>query len=884
VQTGTDSGMKVLDKSKIKPGDDGPVVNAVPVSPRSPEPTLAEIVPVRPAFSNAETAVIFFLRQFRVLLGAARLYQRNHPRLMEILASTEQQLRIALGARSPLVVAIDTNGILLPRREGSAAELLHDPRGELRGLAEELLRSGICSMLFTHPINVGELDLLAHEISMVPRSATPGDTASRKLWDNWIKNRGIVGIRINIPTERRDSLLLASLMSAVLAYDNAAQPSSHSRAVRTMPEASFDQIAITLRVLEKLAPPNDPEMQPSTEEIARRFHSVVSGSDPSSISLIVHGVSNVKPREGETLKPYLDRLTDELVLAFVKQEFQAGRVTPPLLAPMLIQLDRERGQADSAGINRFGGSQHDELRVSILCEKFWNALPARVKGKTLRSRDAWCVPATVVARFLEPLAASAEKKKSDAAAREGRTVLLAYAKCLEAEEGKARRAVAAGLAEIAPQMERLWPHSSAADFGRGIVQALLRETSPGIAGLLSAAAEKLARTSLAKHEYAEFERILEALEAAPRDDDHAHISTLVGRILNQEQWLYLVDEALASQPLNPVIPRLLKRSPDRLIDRLGLLLTAENGLNSLPAMVRLIHGTGEPVLGALEFRLFEARKQRVATAIHLLASADPKRLAAALPKALASWEWNLQDLAATELMKWTNPPVVAATAQAFLATLSEAHAMVVPCMIDHLGTAHETAAVPILLQIAEGAHPMLRDIYFRIKAIEALGRMRVPEAGPVMLRMVRQRTGLAHSEPAALRSAAEEALGLLENRPSSARARVTESTRTKPTIARSRSRRYLRARVQPPMQAVISGTRAGAARVRVLALGGAFLETDQRLAVGDSMQLQIRTGLRKIESTAVVRNITPTGAGVEFVHLKAQDRERLRRLIQQLVK
>ncbi len=876
--------MKVLDNSTIKPSEDVPVVSAVPIPPRKPEPALAEVVPVRPAFSNAETAVIFFLRQFRVLLGAARLYQRNHPRLMEILASTEQQLRIALAARSPLVVAVEPNGILLPRQEGSAAELLHDPRGELRALAEELLRSGICSFLFTHPINVGELDLLAHEISRVPRSASPGDTASRKLWDNWIKNRGVVGIRINIPTERRDSLLLASLMSAVLAYDNAAQHSSYSRAVRTMPETRFEQIAATLRVLEKLAPPNDPEMQPSTEDVARRFHSVVSGSEQSSISLIVYGVSNVKPREGETLEPYVDRLTDELVLAFVKQEFHAGRTTPPALVPLLVQLDRERGQADNTGTSRFGGSQHDELRVSILCEKFWNALPARVKAKTLRSRDAWCVPATVVARFLEPLAAAAEKKKADAAAREGRAVLLAYARCLESEEGKARRAVAAGLAEIAPQMERLWPHSSAADFGRGIVQALLLETSPGIAGLLSAAVEKLARTSLLKREYAEFERILEALEAAPRDEEHAHISTLVGRILNDEQWLYLVDEALSSQPLNPVIPRLLKRCPDRLIDRLGLLLTAVNGLNSLPAMVRLIHGTGEPVLGALEFRLYEARRQRVATSIHLLASADPKRLAAALPKALASWEWSLQDLAATELMKWMNPPVVAATAQAFLATLSEAHAMVVPCMIDHLGIAHETAAIPVLLQIAEGKHQMLRDIYFRIKAIEALGRMRVPEAAAPLLRMVRERNGLAHEEPAALRSAAEEALGLLENRPSSARARVAESARTKSSVAHSRARRYLRARVQPPMQAAITGSRSGAARVRVLALGGAFLETDQPLAVGDSMQLEIRIGLRKIQSTAVVRNITATGAGVEFVHLKPRDREILRRRILQLLK
>ena len=173
----------------------------------------------------------------------------------------------------------------------------------------------------------------------------------------------------------------------------------------------------------------------------------------------------------------------------------------------------------------------------------------------MRAREPWWLA------ILEPLACAAEKKKADAAAREGRAVLLAYARCLESEESKARRAVAAGLAEIAPQMERLWPHSSAADFGRGIVQALLLETSPGIAGLLSAVVEKLARTSLLKREYAEFERILEALEAAPRDDEHAHISTLVGRILSDEQWLYLVDEALSEPAAQPGHPSIAEEMP-----------------------------------------------------------------------------------------------------------------------------------------------------------------------------------------------------------------------------------------------------------------------------------------------------------------------------------
>ena len=872
--------MKVLDPSKNQAGDEVPVVEATPLPSRRPDATRAEVVPVRPAFSNAETAVIFFLRQFRVLLGAARLYQRDHPRLIEILASTEQQLRIALAARTPLVLAVETKGMLLPRHEGGLAEPLHDQRGELKALAEDFLRSGITSLLFAHPINVGELDMFAHEISLVPRSVSPGDTASRRLWDNWSREHGIAGIRVNIPTERRDSLLLASLMSAVLAYDNSAEQSS--RPVRTMPEASFEQVAAALRLLAKLAPPNDPEAQSSTQDLARRFHAVVSGSDPSSIALIVYGVSNVKPRDSESLVPYIERLTDELVLAYVRQEFNAARMTAPELLPLLVRLDQGRGHADASA--PFSGSQYDEVRVSMLCERFWNALPARVTGKILRSGDAWCVPPPVVARFLEPLAAAAEKKKSDASARAGRAVLMAYARCLESEENKARRAVAAGLSEIAPQLERLWPHPSVADFGRGIVQALLIETSPGIAGLLSAVVEKLARASLAKREYAEFERILETLEAAPRDDEHAHISTLVGHMMNDDQWLYLVDEALSNQPLNAVIPRLLKRSPDRLIDRLGLLLTAPRGFDSLPAMVRLIHGTGESVLGALETRLYEARRQRILTAIHLLATSDPKRLAGALPRALASWEWSLQDLAATELIKWTNPPVVAATANAFLATLPEAHALVVPCMIDHLGLAHETAAVPLLLEIAEGGHVTLRDIYFRIKAVEALGRMRVAEAAPSLLRIVRERNGLAHGEPAALRSAAEEALSLLENGPATRSARNPEGAVASSNATHGRPRRYARARLVPALSATMTGGRGGPARVRVIALGGALLETDHRLAIGDSMQLEIRVGLRKVESTAVVRNITPSGAGVEFVHMKPQDRERLRRLIVQELK
>jgi hypothetical protein len=49
--------------------------------------------------------------------------------------------------------------------------------------------------------------------------------------------------------------------------------------------------------------------------------------------------------------------------------------------------------------------------------------------------------------------------------------------------------------------------------------------------------------------------------------------------------------------------------------------------------------------------------------------------------------------------------------------------------------------------------------------------------------------------------------------------------------------------------------------------------------VGDSLKLEVRSGLRKIHCTAIVRNTAPGGGGVEFVHMKDEDRTKLRKLV-----
>jgi len=201
-------------------------------------------------------------------------------------------------------------------------------------------------------------------------------------------------------------------------------------------------------------------------------------------------------------------------------------------------------------------------------------------------------------------------------------------------------------------------------------------------------------------------------------------------------------------------------------------------------------------------------------------------------------------------------------------------------MIDQIGLAQETTAVAQLMEIAAGEHELLRDQFVRIKAIEALGRMRAVEAIELLRQLAERRDGLAYAEPSGLRAAAEDALALLENRASSARVRAAYEAAPAPGATYVVPRRYVRVPLESPLRAQIEGASAGLARVKTISLGGAYLESPGKLSVGDSIKLEVRAGLRKINFTAVVRNIGPDGGGIEFVHMKDEDRDKLRKLIQ----
>jgi len=874
-----------LFRKRAAPKPDEPFTSALAntAADRAPVPPVAEFS-LRPSANSGPgiPEVHSALRELVILLHNKRLYHHAHPKYQQSLDHAYDNLqRLALGMNG-LEIRVERDAIVVPKLSEAPVP---DPKNELRHLALDFQLAGIQTLVILRQFHVGELDTLAQ---LLRASLLRSDESSRKnrraWWTAKLLEFGVEGILVNSQTDRKVDTVLASLIAALVAFGGNT-PSENADAPITAPTA--DSLTAELRLIARLTPPLESARGLSPEEAARAIHAALAEASRDTVHLLLSAISQHAPKEAEAPQPYLVRLSEQIIFEFINAEFSAGALLPQDVRKQLRSFGEV--MVFSGGYTGPHSSQHlsslahvwaDETHRERLLERFWMELPPREKSQTLRGPDAWCVPVPAIRSALSQLAESG----ADAPRREARNILLNYTRRLEVPEPAVRRSVAVGLSELSAVVESLWPNQLPEELSRCALKTLEQETAADTAALLSAFLEMLGRVAVTRGDFAGLENILLGLEKVPREPRFEHMHALAQRLIAQDRWHLLVDAALANRALEPTLPRLLVRDPERLLDRLTTLLSDPRGGELVPAMARLLRTIGVPVLNLLETRLYEARKQRVSAAIKLLAAADPERLLRGLPRALASWEWNLQDLAVSELSRPANASSARSAAFVFATLLTEANALVVPMMIDHIGLAQETSAIPELMQIAGGTHESLKDQYVRIKAIEALARMRVSEAVDLLLQLSQRREGLTYAEPSGLRSVASDALALVENRPTSAQVRAAYEYAPQAGGNFNVPRRYSRVPLESPLRAQIEGGQRAMARVKTISLGGAYLESMKRLNVGDTIRLEVRSGLRKIHFTAVVRNAGPDGNGVEIVHMQGDDRDKLRKLVQRGLK
>ncbi len=819
------------------------------------------------------------LRRFHVLLNATRLYERHHPHTLRSLDDAYEGIRGVSSRLKGLELRVGRGQIVVPKH---GDEPLADTHGELQALARELERAGIHTITFAREFHVGELDTMAQLVrSSLLTSEESAKHDATKRWASLLSENRVEGITVNTQSDRRVDSVLASMIAALVAYGGSTPREGEDKPIAA---PGFDELVATLGLLARLTPPMEAARGISPEEAAHAIHAAMEAASKDTVRLLLSSISQYAPREGEEPQPYLLRLSENLIFEFLGPEFSAGALTPTTVRPMLHRLGgvlvnagKYSGPHSSSHLSSFATTWSSDTYREKLVDKFWLEMPPREKSAVLKGPDVWAVPIVALRQNLVQLAEAG----ADAPRREARSILLNYARRIDHELSPCRRSVAAGLNELTGVIESLWPNQVPEDLSKGTLTALEQERTPETAALLAAFLETLGRIAVNRGDYAGFETILTGLEKAPKDKEHDHMTNLARRMVAQDRWLLLVDAAFANRALDPVLPRLLQRDPERLLDRMSLLLTEPMSHEMVPGMARLLRTIGVPVLNLLEARLYDSRKQRVSAAIKLLAATDPERLLRGVDRAIAAWEWNLQDLAVSELSRPMNSASAQSAAVIFARVLADAHPLVVPMMIDQIGLAMEITAVPQLMEIASGEHEMLRDQFVRIKAIEALGRMRAVEAIELLRSLAEKREGITYVEPGGLRAAAEDALAMMEDRPSSARARKTFEAAAQASANFVVPRRYVRVPLESPLRAQIdASSTAHMARVKTISLGGAYLESPKKLSVGDSIKLEIRSGFRKLNFTAVVRNIGAEGNGVEFVHMKDEDREKLRKLVQ----
>src|SRR5260370_10797116 len=197
---------------------------------------------------------------------------------------------------------------------------------------------------------------------------------------------------------------------------------------------------------------------------------------------------------------------------------------------------------------------------------------------------------------------------------------------------------------------------------------------------------------------------------------------------------------------------------------------------------------------------------------------------------------------------------------------------------------------PRLLALAENE---MTPAFTRLKAIEALGRLRGTAATTLLIHIMDARQLWRWQYPEELRIASAQALmridantGLDKLAPCGFDRKdlVLEPTDPDPNVSVIRQRRYARLKLGRNLTAT---TRNMPENFRLsipeLNVGGGVGSGERHLAPGSLLTFTISHGVRNIKVQSIVRGARPQAMAFEFVEMDLAHRSRLRNLLMELV-
>ena len=579
-------------------------------------------------------------------------------------------------------------------------------------------------------------------------------------------------------------------------------------------------------------------------------------------------------------RPMLLKLAEHVAIRFALDSYERGELRVNAVKQLLDRMNTE-----IEALRKILTSQEEQMAnagiqvqsyTELLDQEFWEQVPDENKKEVLASDESWCVPPRKVRSFLEEMLRRGELKTVN-------EILMKYASCIGLESDEARRTTAIGLGELA-ELYGSGDGSALIESIRRVGNQLAAERDPELQTLVSAAFVRLSQEAASKRCYPAMQQALASLDSVEAQRPGSSQS-LRPRIGAEDRIPEFVEESLRSGEIADGLLDILALMPKATLQYVTHRFGHSGFREDCELLGDVVRGLGEEAVHHLTEILQIAPANEAVEVLGLLGQLDPGAVAKVLPVRLAQWPRSVHDRCVRQL----SPVPPQSRALLLLAILDSLDVLIRPLALDEISMTGSPDSIPKLLDFASSDGI---SGYIRLKAVEALGRLRASAANPVLQTILEARQVWRWQYPSELRVAAGQALLRID--PVVAMEKITAAGFEKRDLVLEpidpetnssviRQRRYARLKLSRNLTLVTTNLRENfRLTVPELNLGGGIGAGERHLAPGTLVGLKLTQGVRTIKAQAIVRGARPQAMAFEFVDMDLEDRARLRKILLEL--
>jgi hypothetical protein len=582
-------------------------------------------------------------------------------------------------------------------------------------------------------------------------------------------------------------------------------------------------------------------------------------------------------------KPMLLKLAEHIAIRFAMESYEHGDIEVNAVRQVLDEMSTElEGLRKILGVYEEKMARHGinvQSHVDMLAQQFWSQVPEEKRKSVLESGEAWCVPASQVREYVEQLLAASKNDEAE-------KVLSNYANCIVSKSTATRRQTATGLAELAATFAKFDERLLLSTIRQVGVQ-LSEEEDSELQSLVGAAFVRLSQEATNKRSYPAIQRAVELVDYVENERPGVG-KNLRPRIGVENRLPEFLDEALKNGSVPSGLTDLLRRMPLVASQHVANRFSRSGFREDCDLLLGVMQTLGPEALDHLREHLRSGEPNEAIQALGILARLDSESVEQILPLRMSSWKRSAHDRVVRQIAASGS----ADRGRLLLNLFDHLDPLVRPLAVDEIGMSGEQAADMRLLRLAEGDLPKDATDYLRLKAIEALGRLRTAGAEAILRKIAEGRRAFRWASPSELRLVASQSMVKID--PEWVRHFVPKSGLSvaefsiepldvDPESPAIRQRRYPRLRLEQHVAANTTNLKENChVDIPELALGGGVAICEQSLHPGSIVTLRLTTSQKPVKVQAIVRDANTQARAFEVVDMELEERAKLRKLLVQL--